>query len=106
MYLLNQLQIIETCVHRKETSTDLNIDWNAHAPLEWKIRTLRILFQQAKTFCSTIILLYQEIEHPKTVFTGINKYPIKFVNRTVNQELHQTYGLQNILINNGGTQKF
>ena len=28
---------IETCVHRKETSTDLYSNWNSHAPMEWKI---------------------------------------------------------------------
>ena len=25
---------IETCVHRKETSTNLYINWNSHAPME------------------------------------------------------------------------
>ena len=31
---------IETCVHRKETSTNLYMNWNSHAPMEWKIGTL------------------------------------------------------------------
>ena len=30
----------ETCVHRKETSTNLYLNWNSHAPMEWKIGTL------------------------------------------------------------------
>ena len=34
---------IETCVHRKEKSTDLYINRNAHASIEWKIGTLRNL---------------------------------------------------------------
>ena len=49
--------------------------------------------------------LHQEIEHLKVVFTGINEYPIQTVNRTVNQELHQTHRLQNTVTNNGGIQK-
>ena len=50
MYLLKeQLQIKETCVPRKDTSTDLYINWNAHTPLEWRIGTLSNLVKQAKT---------------------------------------------------------
>ena len=66
---------IETCVYRKEASTDFYINLSAHAPPEWKIQTLRNLVRRAKTVCSKIILLLQEKEHPKTVFTGINKFP-------------------------------
>ena len=66
---------IETCVHRKETSTDFYINWNSHAPVQWKIGTLRNLVKRAKTVCSTTVLLHQEIEHLKAVFTRINKYP-------------------------------
>lgn len=62
----------ETCVYRNETNTDLYINWNAHALLEWKIGALRNLVKRAKTVCSTKTLLHQEIEHLKVVFTGIN----------------------------------
>ena len=55
---------------------------------------------------STTILLHQEIEHLKVVFTAINEYPTKIVNRTVNQKVHRAHRLQNTVINNGGTQKF
>ena len=68
---------IETCVHRKETSKNFCINWNSHAPMEWKIGTLRNLVKRAKTVCSTTVLLHQEIEQLKAVFTGINEYPIK-----------------------------
>ena len=40
---------IETCVHRKDTCTDLYINRNVHTPLEWKIGTLRNLVKHAKT---------------------------------------------------------
>ena len=51
------------------------------------------------------MLLHQEIEHLKAVFTGINEYPIKAVNIIINQELHQSHRLQNTVINNGGIKK-
>ena len=62
MYLLKE-QKIETCVHRKETSNDLYINWNAHAPMEWKIGTLKTLVKCTKIVCSTTVLLHQEIDH-------------------------------------------
>ena len=73
--------------------------------MEWKIGTLRNLVKRAKTVCSTTMLLDQEIEQLKAVFTGINEYSIKTVNRIINQELHQSQRLQNTVINNGGIQK-
>ena len=49
---------IETCAHRKETRTTLYINWNSHAPIEWKIGTLRNLVKRAKTICATMVLLH------------------------------------------------
>ena len=83
----------------------MHINWNSHEPVEWKIGTLQNLVKQAKTACSTKVLLYQEIEHLKVVFTGTNEYPIKTVIRTINRELHRTQALQNKVINNRGIQK-
>ena len=34
---------LKTSVYRKPTSTDIYINWNARAPTEWEIRTLRNL---------------------------------------------------------------
>ena len=51
------------------------------------------------------MLLHREIEHLKEVFTGINEYSIKTVNRTVNQEFHWTHRLQKTVITNVGIQK-
>ena len=73
--------------------------------MKWKVGTLRNLVKRAKTVCSTTVLLHQEIEHLKAVFTGINEYPIKTVNTTINQELHLSQRLQNTVINNEGIKK-
>ena len=56
---------IETCVHRKKASTNLYINWNADAPLEWKMGTLTNPFKRAKIVRSTTILLQQAVKHFK-----------------------------------------
>ena len=73
--------------------------------MELKMGTLRNLVKRAKIVYSTTVLLHQEIEHLKVVFTGINEHPIKTVNRTMKQELHRTQRLQNTILNNGTLQK-
>ena len=54
---------IETCIHRKKASTNLYINWNADAPLEWKMGTLTNPFKRAKIVRSTTILLQQAVKH-------------------------------------------
>ena len=73
--------------------------------MEWKIGALRSLVKRTKTVCSTSVLLHQEIEHLKAIFTEINEYPIKTVNTIINQELHQSQRIQNSIINNEGIKK-
>ena len=73
--------------------------------MEWKIGTLRNLVKRAKTVCSTTMLLNQEIEHLKAVFTGINEYPIKTVNTIITQELHRSQKFQNTVMNNKGIKE-
>ena len=46
---------LETGVYRKPTSIDIFIKWNAHAPTEWKIGTLRNLIKQAKLICFDLV---------------------------------------------------
>ena len=73
--------------------------------MESKIETLRNLAKRAKTVCFTSVLLHQEIEHLKTVFTGINESPIKTLNTIINQELHPSQSVQNTVINNADIKK-
>ena len=73
--------------------------------MQWKVGTLRNLVKRAKTVCSITVLLHQEIEHLKAVFTEINEYHIKIVNTIINQELHRSQRLQNTIINNVGIKK-
>ena len=56
MYLLKeQLQIKEKHVFiEKGQSTDMYINWNSHAPTEWKTVTLRNIVKRSKTaVCTT-----------------------------------------------------
>ena len=73
--------------------------------MEWKIGALRSLVKRTKTVCSTSVLLHQEIEHLKAIFTEINEYPIKTANTIINQELHRSQRIQNTIINNEGIKK-
>ena len=48
--LINRINFseIETSVYRKESNTDIYINWYSHAPLQWKIGTLQNLITMNK----------------------------------------------------------
>ena len=48
---------IETRIYRKKSNTDIYINWYSHAPLQWKIGTVRNLITRAKSISSTEGLL-------------------------------------------------
>ena len=37
---------LETTVFRKERNTDIYMNWNSHAPMQWKIDTLKNLVKR------------------------------------------------------------
>ena len=45
-------QSIETCVYRKSTNTDIDIHWNAFAPIQWKRNSLKTLAYRSYLICS------------------------------------------------------
>ena len=73
----------ETKVHRKETDTNIYLNWKSFAPNIWKIGTLKGLFRRACLVCSTKTALKNEIKHLKYVFTKVNGYPSRVVNDTL-----------------------
>ena len=79
----------ETTVFRKETNTNLYINWNSHAPVQWKIGTLRTLLKRSIIICSNEYLLKNEVNHLRNVFTKINDYPIRLVDQIINEELQK-----------------
>ena len=80
---------METSVYRKSTCTNIYINWNSHAPTNWKIGTLRNLTKRAKSISSSELLLRNEISYLRHIFTEYNDFPLKIVNNVINQELSQ-----------------
>ena len=97
--LINRISFneIETSVYRKESNTDIYINWYSHAPSQWKIGTLRNLITRAKNISSTEDLLNLEIEHLKTVFCNINDFPKNVVNNIIQQELSKSLKQQDVI---------
>ena len=81
---------LETGVYRKPTSTDIYINWNAHAPTEWKIGTLRNLIKRAKLICSDESLMNVEMKYLTKVFHEVNDYPMSIINSIAQQELNDS----------------
>ena len=88
---------IETSIYRKESNTDIYINWYSHAPSQWKIGTLQNLITRAKNISSTEDLLNLELEHSKTVFWNINDFPKNVVNNIIQQELSKSIKQQNVI---------
>ena len=80
----------ETAVYRKSTSTDIYINWNAHAPTELKIGTLRNLIKRAKLIRSGESLVKEEIKYLTKVFHEVNDYPMSIINTVAQQELNDS----------------
>lgn len=95
-------KIIETTVFRKENNTNMYINWNSHAPVQWKIGTLRNLIQRSILICSNEILLEKETNRLRTVFTKINDYSTRVVNNVTNDDL-QKLNIGNNKTNNNKT---
>ena len=58
---------VETSVCRKATWTNIYINWDAHAPLNWKIVTLRSLIKR-RSIRSSELLLRNEMISTKYLY--------------------------------------
>ena len=85
--------------------TDLYINWNVHAPLEWKFGIIWNLVKQTKIIGSKTTLLLEKIGQLKRVFIEVNEHPIKTLKRTVNQTVHHRDKSKNTIIKNDRMQK-
>ena len=75
----------KTDIHRKKTDTNIYLNWSSFAPRPWKVGTLKGLIRRAFTICSTEELRKKEVSFLKKVFTLINGYPSRVVNRIVHE---------------------
>ena len=73
----------DTDVHRKQTDTNIYMNWNAFAPRVWKIGTLKGLVRRAFVICSNEEFRNKEISFLKTVFGKINGFPSKVIHNTI-----------------------
>ena len=80
---------VETYLYRKATCTNIYINWHSHAPLNWKIGTLRNLVKRAKSVSSFELLLKNEISYLQNIFTEYKDFPLKVVNNIIDQEFSQ-----------------
>ena len=85
---------LETTVFRKETSTDLCINWNSHALIQCKRGSLKNLIQSSISICSNEKLLEDELNYLRNVFIKENDYPSKLVNSIIKIELEKNSGDQ------------
>ena len=75
---------LETKAFRKETNTDVYINWNSHAPMQWKIDTLKNLVKRSVIICSHQHLLWKELDYLRKVFVEINDCSSKAVENIIN----------------------
>ena len=66
---------VETTVYRKDTTTDIYLNWFSHAPNTWKRETLKLLINRAYTLCSTGYHLKEELPWLENVSVERNNYP-------------------------------
>ena len=65
---------LEKTVFRKETNTDLYINWNSYAPIQWKWGSLKNLIQRSISICSNEKLLEDELNFLRNLFIKVNDY--------------------------------
>ena len=72
----------KSTVYRKNTSTDVMLNYGAVAPLAWKKGLIKCLLHRASVVCSNQALLQTEVAKIKEIFQK-NGYPKEFVDTTV-----------------------
>ena len=60
------------------------MNWNSHAPIQWKWASLKYLIQRSISFRSNEKLLEDELNYLRNVFIKVNNYPSKLVNGIIN----------------------
>ena len=65
------------------------MNWNSHAPIQWKQKSLKNLIQISISICSNKKLLEDELNYLRNVFIKVNDYPPKLVNSIIKIELEK-----------------
>ena len=81
--LIRNNSMISTKVFRKNTNTDIYINWKSFAPNNWKWGTLKTLVARAFDICATDEYLKEELEFIRTVFHHGNNSPLWVINKVI-----------------------
>ena len=65
------------------------INWNSHAPVQWKRGILKNLIERSISICSNEKLLEAELNYLRNVFIKASDYPPKLVNSIIKIELER-----------------
>ena len=72
------------------------MNWSSHAPMQWKIGTLKNLVKRSIIICSDQHLLQEGLDYFRKIYVEINDYPSKTVENMIKNEL----GKENVNITN------
>ena len=75
--------------YKKETNTDIYINWNSHARMQWKIDTLKNLVKRSIIICSDQDLFQKEVDYLRKVFVKINDYLTITLKNIIENELQK-----------------
>ena len=70
MVIRNTNDTINTTLYRKQTNTDIYINWHSHSPLQWKKTTANMLIQRAIKIGSDKKFLHEELDIIKHKLSG------------------------------------
>ena len=97
MLLCGNGRELTTAVYRNKTNNNIDLNWNAFAPVGWKQGTLRTLVQRSYLVSSTETYLKEELTHLEKAFIEKNNYP-KYVIKQVFTQVKEEHN--NINYNN------
>ena len=78
---------LTTKVYRKPTHTDKYLQWDSNHTLASKYSVINTLTHRAKTLCSTLESIKQELEHLEKVLIGC-KYPRWAIKKILQKHIH------------------
>ena len=83
--LVRNNHYIDTGVYRKNTNTDIYVNWNSFQPNSWKWGTFITLVTRPFEICSTDKFLEEEIEYFRAVFYHQNNYPLLVIDKIIHK---------------------
>ena len=86
----------ETTAYRKNTNTNIYLNWSSHALNTWKRGTLKVLINRAYTLCSTDYHLKEELCYLEKVFVERNRYPRWLVKQMMKKVLDDEQTNRNV----------